>query len=333
MVFALALLGLGGLVGFGGLVALAVLFPLATYAVTLALFGLAHVAFEARYVDGRFGTRARISRPFLWAVIGLTGAVVSVRALFVAHALPPAWDAPLEVGILALLAAVAAPLVAKEAPVVAASAVALAVLLGACVLLAPVPALTVFALVHNVTPIGFLAEAAPRHQRRRVALGGALLFLGVPALVASGAVHSVFHSLGAPLSEAAPFSMGPLAQHLRVYVPAGLGGPAAVQLFSAAVVAQVLHYVATIVVFPWLARRNGDDGHLVRWPTPRAFALGVGAASAVLLLGFFASFRDARALYGVPAALHAWIEIPLLTLAFAAIFRGDDGRRAPSAAP
>ena len=106
---------------------------------------------------------------------------------------------------------------------------------------------------------------------------------------------------------------------MKVFVPSFVEGRAAVRLFSAAVVAQVLHYVATIIVMPRLARSNDDRGHFVAWPRSTTFLLIVVASSVVLLVGYVSSFTDARALYGVPAALHAWIEIPLLVLAFSAI--------------
>ena len=57
----------------------AVLLPLATYAFTLALFGLVHVVVELRYVDRRFGSRVpwRLGSALL-LVLGL---IVLVRLL------------------------------------------------------------------------------------------------------------------------------------------------------------------------------------------------------------------------------------------------------------
>jgi hypothetical protein len=46
-----------------------------------------------------------------------------------------------------------------------------------------------------------------------------------------------------------------------------------------------------------------------------------GAAIGSLLL-FAWSFRDARAAYGVLAAVHAWVEVPILLLALAPDRRG-----------
>lgn len=82
------------------LVALATAMPLGTYAVSLALFGLAHVAYEARYVDGRFTERARSPRWFLPLALGLTALVVVARLLLIAKRIDGATDMLLESGAL-----------------------------------------------------------------------------------------------------------------------------------------------------------------------------------------------------------------------------------------
>lgn len=301
--------------------------PLIVYATSLSLFGLAHVAYETRYVDGRFG--GRLARRLLVVLAALSVAIVLSRALFSTRVLPAGFQATTETTLLALFALAALPpgglrgITSRGAGAVACVA-GLVLLLAGGAVLAPAATLAVFSLLHNVTPIGFLVEAAPAAERRGVALRTSLLLIGVPLLVALGAGEALLGVVGLSAHEGAPFSVGSLRDHLVVYVPKGVDMPWARQLFSAAVVAQVMHYVATIVLFPRAAARNGDEGHLFPWPSPRVFAATIVVLSLVLLVGFVGWFRDARALYGIPAAFHAWIEIPLLLLAFSS-FRGAAG--------
>jgi hypothetical protein len=59
------------------------------YGLSLALFGLAHVAYETRDVDGRFSSRLPRT---LWVVIGLLLlSLVVLRAGFILHLLPRSW--------------------------------------------------------------------------------------------------------------------------------------------------------------------------------------------------------------------------------------------------
>ena len=68
------------------LTALTVWAPLATYTVTLAVFGLPHVLSELRYVDRRFGRR--LDRRFLLPILLLLPMIVAVRASWVLHLIP-----------------------------------------------------------------------------------------------------------------------------------------------------------------------------------------------------------------------------------------------------
>jgi signal recognition particle GTPase len=60
---------------------------------------------------------------------------------------------------------------------------------------------------------------------------------------------------------------------------------------------------------------------LVPWPGWRVFGAGV-AFVAVIAFGLYSvSYSDARASYGVAAAIHAWLELPVLLLALGQGFR------------
>jgi hypothetical protein len=124
-----------------------------------------------------------------------------------------------------------------------------------------------------------------------------------------------------------PLGAGPLGHHLWVYVPAPLlAGGSAVDLFSASVVAQCGHYAAVIVLLPaLLARESPAARGILPWPGGRPFAALVALVSAVAFWRFTQGFVPARALYGIAASIHAWIEIPLIVIALT----GGQARRRP----
>jgi hypothetical protein len=296
----------------------ATVWPLSSYALSLAAFGLAHVLTELRYVDARFG--ASLPRSFWRATAMILGLVIALRILGLAGGIAPAMMAPAELCLAALLFAVAvvpawqrAASPAARALAVVGLVVAVAVTIGAVV--DPVATLLVFALLHNATPALFLIERAPPERRGRTALASAAVFIGVPALVAAGAGHALLATRG--LGDVAPWtSVGALADHYRAYLPASLhDDDAASRLFSAAVTAQLLHYGAVIVWLP--ATLTDDDRASLPWPRSRKFAGIVVALSLGLLLHFVADFAGARAAYGVAAAVHAWIEWPVLVVGLA----------------
>ena len=287
----------------------AVAAPLAVYSVTLALFGLPHVLSELRYVDRRFGRR--INRRLLAAIVGILGLIVATRAAWVFHLVPPAMGLVGELCLVALLALTVARGTAERRAV----AIAVALLIGAATAVAPFDTVIALAVLHNLTPLGFLWQLAPQDRRWQVMTPAILALLGLPLFVATGLPRLML--TGAGPASLDPLDAGPLGQTLGAYVPPVLtASPHAVDLFTGSVVAQGGHYLSVIVVLPWLLSRiePGARG-ILPWPRTRwFFALSVVAAL-VSLAGFAIGFADARAVYGIAASLHAWLEIPVLILA------------------
>ena len=193
---------------------------------------------------------------------------------------------------------------------------------------APLTTMVALSALHNFTPLGFFAEAAPRRW-----LGiGALLFIGGPLLLASGLPFAALQSVGLIAPEWTLLPTGPLADHLGVYLPGeAQRAPWALYAFSGLVFAQVLHYGAVLHGLPRLA----GEGGRTRWRV----GLVLAAIGALTLLAFAFDFRGSRQLYGIAAAVHAWLEVPVLlaallqgplTVASASTWTGTRDVRSPS---
>ena len=175
---------------------------------------------------------------------------------------------------------------------------------------APAMTLVLLALLHNLTPVGFLAERLHGPARRWALLGCAAAFVVVPLLMVV--------SLPLPPVSSGPFGTGDLEAHLPVFVPAPwCGGPFADRLFAVAAWWQCVHYALVLHVLPRLGGGEFVAGASVRWPSSWAFTFGATLLGIVLAAGFVAGFGHARAAYGIVAAMHAWIELPVLVLAVA----------------
>jgi hypothetical protein len=301
----------GGIVGMAFFAGLAILAPLATYTVTLAVFGLPHVLSELRYVDRRFGRR--IGRRFLLPIAVLLPAIVAIRVSTVFHLIPAALGLPAELCGVAFLALACArgPGGRKLLALLVAGA------LGGATALAPYATAITLSILHNLTPLGFLWQIVSRARRSRVMAWAAGGFLGLPLLVATGWPRAALDWLFGPGTAFDPLHAGPLAANLFVYVPPQfIATPQAVDLFTASVVAQGAHYASVIIILPLLLSRLDPKARgLFAWPTGIIFALLCVATGAIGLARFLDGFAEARAFYGIVASVHAWIEIPVLILA------------------
>ena len=296
----------------------AVCAPLAVYSLSLAIFGLPHVLSELRYVDSRFGRR--LDRVMVGRILGLLSVVVAIRAATTFRILPG------RVGLTAELAGVAALalLCARDgAPARKALATGAGLILGVGAALAPFFTVILVSILHNLTPLGFLWQIAPSDRRRSLMAGAAVAFLMMPLFIASGLPRLAFSSFFGPPGGLDPLAAGPLENQLFVYVPPPfLTSIHSVDIFSASVAAQIAHYGAVLVFLPWLLRQYDPSAKgLAPWPKGLAFALVCLFAGALSLARFGQGFSSARALYGIAAAFHAWLEVPVLILA---LTRGAD---------
>jgi hypothetical protein len=173
------------------------------------------------------------------------------------------------------------------------------------------------ALLHNLTPLGFFLEALPRTEARTVVLRLAVPFLVLPLVIASGVPREAFAALFETNATWAPLAAGSLARHYAAFLPPEIiASPYALDAFAGAVFAQCMHYLAVIVVLPRMAMARGLTGAtLVPWPKGLALLGVIGGLCALLFLYFMVDYAQARAVYGTFAAIHAWIEVPVLLLA------------------
>lgn len=289
--------------------------PLVVYAATLALFGWAHVVVEMRYVRDRFA--GRLDRRMVVAWLALLAALAATRVVALAGGTLLVPRTVVELALLAALLLVTA----RAAPPHARSRALLVVGVAAMVLLALPPAVTLalLAIAHNVTPVGFLAERLEGEERRRALLLSAVCFVGVPLLLFLGAFDSLLAKAGVPSSDGGFLAIGDASDHFSAFLaPAWRVQPWSARLFAVAVYLQCAHYFVVLHVLPRLAPPRSPSP-----PPSRARRLALPAAAAAiggaLLLAFFRDFPFARSLYGVAAAVHAWIEWPLfLAVAFGA---------------
>lgn len=286
--------------------------PLAAYVLSLALFGLPHVLAELRFVDARFSPRLGGGlRP---ALAALLGALVMTRIAALGGFLGDESRRLLELGILATMVVLLLPLIRRSAPIGAALVVTTFLLLLLGGLVDPALALVLLAVLHNLSPLGFLAEARRGDHRRGRSLAGAnLVFLVVPLIVASGLIRRAAGDPNAGDGSYLLAGAGSLAANLGAFVPTSWADSGfARDLFAAAVYLQLVHYGSVLHVLPRLL--DDEERHRARrrWPEPGRFAVILAVIGSVSLLAFGLDFGASRQIYGVFAAVHAWIEVPVL---------------------
>ncbi len=308
-----ALLPLGFLLGAAAIASVA--WPLATYTLTLALFGVAHVLSELRYVDLRFGRRLSSALG-----VGLGAAllgIVGVRLGLIADLFAQASAVLVELGLGLGLVALVLPTLYRGRPLAAAVGTAVAGVMAVAIVTCAPLALLLIAVLHNFTPLAFILEATRGPARRRISWGLVLVFAVVPVAIASGQVWAVLHGFGITAPEATPLGYGPLQDAMVAYLPQALVASAtALHLFCACVFLQCAHYIAVLLVLPALLGPNAT-GRL-RWPSPRLWLILL-AATGLAIIPFASDFATARRGYGVLAAVHAWVELPILLLAIGAL--------------
>jgi multisubunit Na+/H+ antiporter MnhC subunit len=146
----------------------------------------------------------------------------------------------------------------------------------------------------------------------------AALFALIPVLLAAGLPQQALGALGIARHDGGFGTTGPLDEHLLVFVPSPwIHTELGPRLFQAAAFLQLLHYGVVIGVLPRLlgARGGAGDQPVLPWPRARVLTLVVTALAVAAAVAFVADFRGTRAHYGLLAAVHAWIELPVLLLA------------------
>lgn len=288
-----------------------VAWPLAVYTLTLATFGLAHVLSELRYVDLRFGRR--LGRSLARGLGAGLVAIVLVRLALIGHVIPRSVGLVLELGFGLSLVALVLPTLLRARPAAGLLGALVALGLALAILLSPAAGLLAIAVLHNLTPVGFVLEATAGRRRRQAAWACLVVFGVVPLVIAAGWVWALVLPLDIAAPEASPLGYGPLQEAMRAYLPVDRVSPvAALHLFSACVFLQCAHYVAVLGVLPRLLPA-GSTGRL-HWPGRRWWPWVLGTTTLTVLL-FAVDFTGARQGYGVLATVHAWIEVPLLLLA------------------
>ncbi|MFO1076982.1 MAG: hypothetical protein U1E73_04560 [Planctomycetota bacterium] len=303
-------LGGGALVAAAALAAAAA--PLWTYALTLASCGLPHVLVELRYVDQRFAARVP-RRGVVLLGLGLVG-IAALRAAGIGGIGSGAGRVLGELVVGAALVAIVLPLAWRTRAGPAALALGAAIAGGAA--FAPLETLVLLSLLHNLTPVGFLAERLRGRDRARALAACAVVFGAVPLALLLGAGELLPAGLAMAPEAAGPFGAGDLDQNLPVFVPSPwLGKESGDRLFAAAAFLQCMHYAVVLGVLPRLGGGGEAARAAVPWPRPTRLLPFVAIAGALALLGFASDFVGARAAYGVFAAVHAWLELPVLALA------------------
>ncbi len=301
-----AFAGVAALVAFAFCAAVAV--PLATYTTSLALFGLAHVAYEMRYVAWRFAPRLRGA--VLPAVAIAIFIAILARGLAIYGFIPRVTGTAIELAAGAILAVI--PVLAMKRHRLAGLCIALPFAAGA--VFAPIETLLLLAVLHNLSPLAFIADVMEPPRRRRALALGFLVMVALPLLIASGLPGDVMEDIGLLSPEATLFRAGRLDDNIGAYIPESFDThPRVIDMFSAAVFAQCMHYIATIWLLPKIMREAPAQAY--RPPSRYLFATLVAAAS-LALVGFYAfDYGAARKIYALIALVHAWLEIPVLILA------------------
>ncbi len=322
------------LIGVGFVLAVAVCavaWPLATYTLSLAAFGLAHVLSELRFVHKRYG--ARVHSQLAAVLVALLLGIVVLRISTIVGMLDAGLAGQLEVGIALMLGIVVLPMLGQRHPVQLGAGILICAALAAGLLVSAMHTLLVLAILHNFTPIGFLADATEGSRRRRLMGLCAVVFLVIPVLIATGLPFDVTSDiLGIAAPEASLLPAGPLAANLGAYLPPELHDRAwATHAFSAVVFTQCMHYAIVIHVLPRLNEESSDasstdtpstdtETAAIWVPKLSGFTAFLIVAGLVWLAAFAWDFKLARRLYGVAAAVHAWVEIPILMIALLGVW-------------
>ncbi len=277
----------------------AIAWPFTTYALTLATFGIAHVAIELRYIDSRFYQRFgdKIEIKLLQLVL----AIALLRVGSIAGIIPSQIAYLLELSCGLGLIAIASYRLWTIERLRGAIGLGLGCLLGMGIIADPIATSTIFAIFHNLTPVGFIIERQGVKMKRVPIICAAIFGLMPLAILWC----RLFPIVRLPLEQNHSYLSAFIA-------PAWQQFPIAQPLFAAVVFLQCMHYATVIGLFsqwtPTLANTRST------WLSAKYFYLLLAGISIGFFIAFQHSFVLTRAYYGIIASIHAWIEIPLLLL-------------------
>ena len=290
----------------GVLFALAVAAPVALFFVGPAVFGVAHLAADVRYLV----LRQRIPRALVAVSVLAAGTIVALRALSVAHVVHGSVDVwEVSVGITWTLLALAWAARGRRA-ILRAACVGLTVALLAGLALTHVRAATlVMTHGHNLVAVAVWLVV----YRRRLAWGA------VPVLVLALLAAAI-------LSGATPFSWAPAFGTHLASLGAGLAPGASLAMAARVTVLfvflQGVHYAAWT---GWIPQEDVRvEGTLTFRMTVRGLLTDFGAVGVTLVvtgglgLALLSVFRVHEALTGylTLARFHGWLELAMLAFLF-----------------
>lgn len=289
-----------------------VAFPLFTYTFALAVFGFAHVATELRYINNRFSRRLNSNLRF--RIIQLLSIIFILRILQVSGIISSSISIPLELSCVVGLIFIIIPTLIKKNYVFGILGIILCIALMTGVYMAPTLTLLLFAFLHNLTPVGFIAEKLRGVERKRAIVACFILFCVIPIIIVSGLPHKILSHINLVKLEASFIQAGKLENNLAAYIPHQLHTQEiAIYAFSAAVFLQCMHYAVVIGIFSKWNKNQSEEIHKLTY-YKQIFYFIVFLISTILFYKFVISFAHTRAIYGIVAAIHAWVEIPILLL-------------------
>ena len=142
---------------------ISVALPLATYTLTLASFGLAHVLVELRYVNYRFNQR--LDFDLRRKIVFLLILIVNLRILQLIGLINSSISIPLELICVIGLVAVVVPILKAKDWKLGILGILVCTILFTGVVWIPTLMMLLLSILHNITPVGFIAEKLPDFSR------------------------------------------------------------------------------------------------------------------------------------------------------------------------
>lgn len=295
---------------------LSVAFPLATYTLTLASFGLPHVFTELRYVESRFNQRLKIDLRRRIIIILLF--IVNLRILNIFGVIHYLISVPLELSCVIALVIPVIPILNQKDWKLGILGILICIILATGVFWIPTLIIVLLAVLHNLTPVGFIAEKLRGRERKFALITCLIVFLLIPSIIISGYPYNFLSSLNLVAPSFDILQAGNLQLHFATFIPQQLHNqPIAQHTFSAAVFLQSMHYAVVLSLLPNWERKLETNKLILLGNHKNLFKITAIFFSTWIFIYFTQSFTEARQIYSIAAAIHAWVEFPILLIALA----------------